>query len=53
MIINAKDVFIAKKSYDQSKKDFGGKTMPKTYDSALIIQNNKRAITHAVKECRP
>lgn len=52
MIIDAKDVFIAKKTYDQSKKDWGGKTMPKNHDSALIIQNNNRSITKAVNECR-
>jgi len=52
VIIQALAVFDAKKNYDKSLKDFGTKKMPKTYESAVEIQRNKKLIAVAIQECK-
>jgi len=49
MIIQADAVFTAKKTYDQARKDFGTKKLPKTYESAVEIQRDKRMIGIAIE----
>lgn len=52
MIIHATTVFQAKKTYDKAVRDFGTAKLPKTYESAVEIQRDKRLIQVAIEECR-
>ena len=52
MIIDAKAGFAAKKTYDKAVKDFGTPKLPKTYESAVEIQRDKRLIKVAIEDCK-
>lgn len=52
MIIQAEAVFAAKKTFDQARKDFGTKKLPKTYESAVEIQRDRRLIKVAIEAAR-
>ncbi len=52
MIIDAKAVFVAKKTYDKAVKDFGTPKLPKTYEGAVEVQRDKRLTKVAIEECR-
>ncbi len=52
MIYQAQKVFEAKKAYDKTVKAFGTPKLPKTYESAVEVQRDKRLIKVAIEECR-
>jgi len=52
MIIDAKAVFAAKKVYDKAKADFGTPKLPKTYESAVEIQRDRKLIKVAIDDLR-
>lgn len=51
MIYQAEKVFAAKKTYDKAVKAFGTPTLPRTYESAVEIQRDKRMIDIAIEDC--
>lgn len=53
MILDAKDVFIAKRTYDISKKVFLIPGLPRTHEEAIEVEKEKRLIKVAIEKCRP